>query len=879
VQPADLADEILARTLDHLERFATYCPAFDLPRVFAGYPVGPDVRADLIFTLGLLGEAGVEEVAGVPVTAAIERLLRSVDGAGTNTFYSYRVAETVARYGPLDDTNPVVAALDAPAREQVARASDSTDWIELLDGALPANYAAVLARCELARAALGLEVDDNVVTDLLDRTTRLLSTNPKGYIDDSEDGTGARYDLYTADIYLFTEPFAPQLASAWEQGARGAVALVEAVSARNGAAIPWGRSTGALAVCLTAELGAMALARDLAEDRRLWLALVANASRRFEGWMTDGLINAHQHRSTYRYRGPARRLQMTLDCLGKMAWTALLLREAPTVGDPAEPPAHLFPSRDELVRFDDQAGVWTYRSQDLAFVVPFVGPTRTDYLPAPVNPTLFEVPVDSSLATGVPVVRAGDNVYAGAGAPASLDHTPDGLVVRWDGLPEVQSARHGGRMLAGSRTAHFRVDGRTLRVEEQLELDEVPEAISLQLTQAENRPLHVEWTTGPEARPSTIDVSGLEEYRSFWGELPLVHQLDIEPSTRVSFTWSVTPLFRVASQDLAHHYHRSIYGELTDRVTEIQLTLAHINNPDRAAERLSDVDFFHLHWPEWFVGLDLDAATRFVDLLRTHDVKLVWTQHNRVPHFKDPAAEPLYHFFAEHADAVIHHSRWGERVMRESYAYGEKTIHRVIPHPHFAPLMTDASSIDRADAEAELGLEPCATRIGILGAPRVEKDTQRFIEAFAASGRDDLQLVVLSLGPDESSPDDPRITAFPYEFVDRATYNRRLATIDVLALPFDPDGEMLTTGLVGDVVGLGLPALRSEWPYLDEVLGDAGIAFGWDPREMTATIDALDPLALEQATTASVALQDASAPSRVAELTFALLADLGTAKL
>ena len=72
-----------------------------------------------------------------------------------------------------------------------------------------------------------------------------------------------------------------------------------------------------------------------------------------------------------------------------------------------------------------------------------------------------------------------------------------------------------------------------------------------------------------------------------------------------------------------------------------------------------------------------------------------------------------------------------------------------------------------------MGLEPCALRIGIVGAPRREKQTGPFMEAFAATDRPDVQLLVLSLD-DEEVPD-VRITARPYDFVARDEYNRRLA--------------------------------------------------------------------------------------------------------
>ena len=155
--------------------------------------------------------------------------------------------------------------------------------------------------------------------------------------------------------------------------------------------------------------------------------------------------------------------------------------------------------------------------------------------------------------------------------------------------------------------------------------------------------------------------------------------------------------------------------------------------------------------------------------------------------------------------------------------------------------------------ERELGLAPCAIRIGIVGAPRRDKQTDAFMAAFASCDRDDLQLLVLSLD-DEHVPDDPRITALPYEFVDRTTYNRRLAAVDVIALPFDPDGEMLTTGVVGDVVGAGLPAITSTWGYATEALGAAGLVYR-TPDELVELLESLSTAQLDKARRASAALQ------------------------
>ena len=235
-------------------------------------------------------------------------------------------------------------------------------------------------------------------------------------------------------------------------------------------------------------------------------------------------------------------------------------------------------------------------------------------------------------------------------------------------------------------------------------------------------------------------------------------------------------------------------------------------------------------------GSPWTTSTSTVDstaLLAERRIPVVWTAHNLTPHDKRPDVfDPIYQVWAEAVDAVIHHSAWGEARMRERYRFPESTRHVVIPHGHFgAPVRGGGRppagrDRGRAGAAARAG-----RRIGLLGAPRAEKQVQAFLDGFAASDRDDLQLVCWSLGPDDVVPDDPRIAvAEPYEMVDADLYARRLAACDLLALPFDPDGEMLATGVAADVVGLGLGALVSDWGYLTEVLGAAGIPLRPHPR-------------------------------------------------
>lgn len=874
-----LADRIRGFVVSCLERLEEeYLPGLRLPNVFGGHVVGADTRADLVYTLGLLGAGGTPSVAGLPVDEALRVVLRETDGARTETFGSYRLAETVALYGPYDG-NPLLAPLSDAQRQQVEAGFDSRHLFARLAAGLSPNFYAVLARCEAARQGLGLPVDQAALDDLITRIGTLLAS---GYLDDSAQGKG-HFDIYTVDIYLFTETLAERLGDVWRSGAVKVLDLAESVSARNGAAIPWGRSTGALSICLSIELAGLVARHGLLDGARTaaWEGRAARAFESVQGWFSaEGLITAHQYRSTYGYRGPHRRLQMTLDCLGKLAYAANELSGVPD-GARAVPPVPPVPQdRDAVVWFDEarNAGVWSYRSPDLAFVLPMVGGRVTDYLAAPRNPGLFEVPVDSGLVTGVPVAFSGGARFAPCELPARAVKSPGGLELEHDAWRQV-AARDASRdreSLGGRRLATYRVEGRTLRVTEDLTFDSPPDALALQVAETAGRPLRVEFDAPDGALTATIDTSGLAEYRSFWAELPAVHQIDVKPGRRVRFGWSVTPLLRVMSRAYGHHYDASLYGPLAGRVAESRLPdAARDGAGTAAAAALADCDIFHLHWPELTLPAELERHQALIDALRAAEVRIVWTQHNLIPHDRDPRWGAIYQAWAAVVDAVIHHSEWGRSRALARYRYAPHARHVVIPHGHFGNLMADVPAVDRAAAEESLGLRSGVLRFGVVGAPRLEKRADIAMAAVAASSRDDIELLVATNLP---APDDRRVVALPYTHVSREEYNRRLAVIDVLVMPFD-DGEMLTTGTVGDAIGLGLPSLVSDWPYLAEALGDAGIRYGSSVSDLARCIDALDARQLERARKAAVRLQPDYDWNLLAEKHFELLEQVGTVKL
>ncbi len=872
--PHRLAHDLTAHTVEMIERFvAAHAADWRLPRTFAGHQVGADVRADLIFTLGHLAAVGVTTIAATPIDDAITILLGEVDGAGTHSFFSYRIAETLLEVGPFAG-NPRLDGLDDRRRAAVAVACDSSSFLPLLDaGTLPRNYIAVLSRCESARLRLGLIEDRSQLDGLLERLRAVLASNPRHCLDDSNDGSG-RYDIYTADIWLFCEPLAEAIGSEWRAGLHDAVTLVEQLVGPDGTAIPWGRSTGGLSIALTVELAAAAIAHSVGDDPGRWLRRGADAATAMRRWFgTDGVVNAHQHRDQDRYRGPARRLQLTFDLLGKLAWAARALQTASPGAASAR--AAAYPPVDRLVQFDDTTGarLWAYRSPALAFALPFVGAARSHYLPAPVRPGCFEVPVDQDLPCHTPLVIDGYRRFAAGGLPVAVTHEARSLTAHWDGFVSTTDTFATDRPdpLSGTRHARWTVDGRSLVLDDTLMFARVPEAVSFVVPEIATRPLLVDFTCPTPHARSTIDVDGIAEWRTSWSSLIRLHQLDLDPAATLTYSVRVTPKLRIASTAYGHHYDRSLYGPLAQRVVTRPSPLGAFADP---SVDIGEVDAFHLHWPEWLAFDDVAEHERIADTLADHGIPVVWTAHNLTPHTKQPDRfDPVYAVWAQRANAVIHHSEWGRDRMLDRYSFAPEAEHVVLPHGHFGALWSDdLRRLDRRSAEARLGFAPCALRIGIVGAPRVEKRTAEFVAGFVASQRTDLQLAVWSLGIGESLPDDPRVVAAEqYRTVDAATYATRLAACDLLALPFDPDGEMLATGTVADAIGVGLPVLGSAWGFLAEYLGDARIDLGRaGATEVAAAIGALTPATVATARAATVARRRAFDWEPIAEATHAL---------
>jgi hypothetical protein len=131
------------------------------------------------------------------------------------------------------------------------------------------------------------------------------------------------------------------------------------------------------------------------------------------------------------------------------------------------------------------------------------------------------------------------------------------------------------------------------------------------------------------------------------------------------------------------------------------------------------------------------------------------------------------------------------------------------------------------------------------------------MEAFASSRRDDLQLAVFSLGPDEGVPNDPRIFAQMKTggYSPDDAFTRTLAVADVFWLPFREYG-MLTSGIPSNALEARRPSLASSWFYLEEYLGRSAIPCGNSKIAFTHALDTLDLDRVREATEVANRIRD-----------------------
>lgn len=871
----EIADRLLRFVESGLTDFADYvAPGLRLPGSYAGHAIADDTRADLLYVMGLLTEAGVSHVAGADLQSEAINLLDDVTGTEVEGFYSYRIAETALRMGEIGRPNA--------RRQNVLDAARSPRLIADLLQSSPKhrrNFLVVGTRCLWARARLeGLEPAD--LQPLLNRVAEMFTSSTTGWINDAH-GALAQYDIYSPDMYLLAEPFAEWLGSCWRNGFEKVVNDLDVLAQPDGA-IVWGRSVGALSSAMTIAVGAVCAERSVGKATERWLARIPEAVDAMGPWFDHGVITAHKGRASDVYRGSSRRLQMTLDIYGKMLLAARSLRRC-KAGTATFQDSFAWPPADKLITFDDgsRSAAWAYRSRDLSFVLPVMHGYSAEYLPSPRQPGVFEQPVVGpptmipTIYTRVLVGGQSQSVQlVPAGLARTVTHEDHGLRVEHAGWAPIGADQSHPHAIGGSRRASYRVRGRVLEVQERLIVDTHalpgtgPSAHgSIVVLAGDTADQPVQLSAGPDAKRLEIDTTGMTEWRSHWGTSSRVQQLELPLAHEVDFTWRLTRGLRIASTDLDHQYSQALYGPMQGKAAVIPA-----GPPDRdLTGRLRQVDIFHLAWPERWSGVDPAVTARVIEQVRNADALIVWTQHNLVPHRrKDEAGFATYAQWAEAANLVIHHSEYGRAVALATYAYGRQTKHVVLPHGAWSEHHREYAAVTRTEVEREEHWPPSPLRLAVVGQPRDEKDVQLVIDAVEATSRRDVQLVARAT-PGMASRDARVIV--DYGHLSDRRFHRRMKAFDAIVLPFKPQG-MLATGTIFDCIGAGVPPIISEWEYLTEVLGEAGIRFGSTVADLTARIDTLSEPELARSRQATVALRERYRWSAISLRTLAIFEGL-----
>jgi hypothetical protein len=546
ISARQLAGEFTGYACRSLETFIQrFMPDGHAPGFVGGVALGYEARGDLIYFLGMLHQLGFKEVAGHKIETLLVRLLARVNGEETETFYSYRIAETLLRFGPAAG-NPLLQELSEAQRGEVIYALDSTHIYEgpgKLRG-WPNNYWAVLARTEYARQRLGVLESDALLKECIQRVRELYEGNPHRFLDDSPACEG-RFDIYTAETILFMQTMVDLLGrDFWKDVVRRHVELVSQLALENGASVTWGRSIGLHSIFITMELGAMGYRHGLWDEPARALSLARHAFECAQGWFTDGLTNAHQHRTLTRYRRVARRAQMTLDCWLKFAEMAeiLLASPDPDASLPLLPKKELFPARDVLLPLDAKgAAVWSYRNEKTAFHLPVVHGHNGDYMPWFHAPGFLENPVDTDHLCGVPRVLFQRVQYTTYGHPSACEKFPNGLRLVYDTFRSMQE-NHPATTVPGRREVRYQVgaDG-SITADETWSFSEMPEALGIQFAESA-RPFHLELDCASPHHGEVVDVSGIIEWRSYWGEIERTHEFNFFPAKNLAFSWKLKPL-------------------------------------------------------------------------------------------------------------------------------------------------------------------------------------------------------------------------------------------------------------------------------------------------------------------------------------------------
>ncbi len=522
----------------------------EIPRTVAGHRTFSGTWGAGLELLAALHESGRHEINGRSVEDLAVRFLKSVQGRECKTWWSYFLIEGIRAFGRSWDRNPLIAQLSSEEREFLRGATDTTDIVDVPRERLirhPNNYWLVVALCEKARIESGIQPCDEVFKLATRKTGEVFLETECGFLDDDHEKRG-RYDMYMYHLHTI-EPLFPYFPA--EKTARALSKLRElylATAHPNGSGIQWGRSNGAAGMVEMLRVGAFLLRHpDETSHGGIRSHLAATVRAVTTDWWSDDALSAHRYRSPHWYMGPGRLLERSMLLLTALARTGMELKNMPqavSLDRGVWQDVSAYPEQDTWIPFDSHgAGVWCVRKGSLAFQLPLVEGFTSDYVAAPVYSGLFEQVVDKGMPCGVPVVDFDRMRYLPLHHPVDVEWGREYLkwttplwthCVDWDWWKGAED-RH------GRRSVEARIEGESLRIDEQWEFDEFPTNLGIWFAESV-KPVKVNWLRCSSSFvPATIEVSGMKEWRSHYHEIQKIHQIDIEPSKKVTLSYRLTP--------------------------------------------------------------------------------------------------------------------------------------------------------------------------------------------------------------------------------------------------------------------------------------------------------------------------------------------------
>jgi polysaccharide biosynthesis protein PslF len=234
-----------------------------------------------------------------------------------------------------------------------------------------------------------------------------------------------------------------------------------------------------------------------------------------------------------------------------------------------------------------------------------------------------------------------------------------------------------------------------------------------------------------------------------------------------------------------------------------------------------------------------DAGNEVLPLLRALKVPAIVVLHTVLSH-PDPLQRSVLERIAVSADALVTMTDTARQRLVAGYAVDPHKI-SVIPH--------GARSHDRAgpadhDRKRLLtwgllgpgkGIEWALRALALLPDPRpiytiAGRTHPKVLEQFGDVYRDSLKALAARLGVTET-------VCWEDRYLDDAALSRLILSSDVVVLPYDST-EQVTSGVLIEAVGAGVPVVATEFPHAVELLADGPglLVPHQDPEAMAAAV-------------------------------------------